>query len=735
MFKDLSYLRDQHPLADEALDGIEKAAGSLGQFMPIYAAERQRLVKLIRDVVCQTSVQTSIGQVASLAARTATQGAFALPELLYDLGHWGDDSDVPLPGDVVDDLLGAGLALRRWQEAAQTQMELGARERTSGTGFGRGVEGSSSIERWYFPIDVLRDALPALEALLQISLGSRFSGVMLGAPAARSGDVLRVHDALLRLVFQSAWTRSDDGLTMVGVPLTIDELATPARFTIAEIAASAGVPTGMTRALLAPLTIRVTDETGRSPLDRTHPFRSDHPFAERPLVADGSDSLVVAEPFQIGSALVSYIERSWMASLDRDAYNDARSTWLEESVARCVNTAWGLEAVRNVKWSTPSANGELDVLFAAGHLGSAIECKSQRFPTARPADVSRRPAEQLERFDSALASDEPISFDVPGAADRQLLETVLAAPHQLRIVVLGSDFTTRTPSLGIGAVPLDVDAPLFLSLADLFLVASTLERDDAMVYLVARYLHRRDELSTRSDEEVFLSSFIEQGYSSATPEDLLSRHKSRRAPDRFGSLSTFLAWRNIFAAFDVDRPHRLGPRTHQGLKRLIDDLRASGTSDPYAEFLLRSVWEDIGEPLTRNARMIAPGQGATTWFSAENVSAGVLTVVGLGVGDLDVADTQLREEAHEHLNAELDSICLSATAVVVTLCWDALGRRARVSYLTDPGVLLHPSPDYRPPLRWTGPPPGRNDPCWCGSGQKFKRCRLGHHPLRPTIEG
>ena len=29
------------------------------------------------------------------------------------------------------------------------------------------------------------------------------------------------------------------------------------------------------------------------------------------------------------------------------------------------------------------------------------------------------------------------------------------------------------------------------------------------------------------------------------------------------------------------------------------------------------------------------------------------------------------------------------------------------------------------PIRNTGPRVGRNDPCWCGSGKKYKKCHLG----------
>jgi hypothetical protein len=41
-----------------------------------------------------------------------------------------------------------------------------------------------------------------------------------------------------------------------------------------------------------------------------------------------------------------------------------------------------------------------------------------------------------------------------------------------------------------------------------------------------------------------------------------------------------------------------------------------------------------------------------------------------------------------------------------------------------------PDPDVPPtlPIRNTAPKLGRNDPCWCGSGKKFKKCHLGKEP-------
>src|SRR5262249_58731929 len=43
-----------------------------------------------------------------------------------------------------------------------------------------------------------------------------------------------------------------------------------------------------------------------------------------------------------------------------------------------------------------------------------------------------------------------------------------------------------------------------------------------------------------------------------------------------------------------------------------------------------------------------------------------------------------------------------------------------------------PDPPVTAPIRNTGPKVGRNDPCWCGSGRKYKKCHLGQDaPAEP----
>ena len=51
------------------------------------------------------------------------------------------------------------------------------------------------------------------------------------------------------------------------------------------------------------------------------------------------------------------------------------------------------------------------------------------------------------------------------------------------------------------------------------------------------------------------------------------------------------------------------------------------------------------------------------------------------------------------------------------------------TYDLPPMTRYEPSPAQPPPptvetIRKTAPRPGRNDPCWCGSGKKYKKCHL-----------
>lgn len=50
-----------------------------------------------------------------------------------------------------------------------------------------------------------------------------------------------------------------------------------------------------------------------------------------------------------------------------------------------------------------------------------------------------------------------------------------------------------------------------------------------------------------------------------------------------------------------------------------------------------------------------------------------------------------------------------------------------IALLQEDGVKSLRKAVFGPPIRKTGPQVGRNDPCTCGSGKKFKKCCGGKH--------
>jgi uncharacterized protein YecA (UPF0149 family) len=51
------------------------------------------------------------------------------------------------------------------------------------------------------------------------------------------------------------------------------------------------------------------------------------------------------------------------------------------------------------------------------------------------------------------------------------------------------------------------------------------------------------------------------------------------------------------------------------------------------------------------------------------------------------------------------------------------------------GILGKIATAFRPRLQPVpGSEPGRNEPCWCGSGQKYKRCHLDADRLKAQAQ-
>lgn len=169
----------------------------------------------------------------------------------------------------------------------------------------------------------------------------------------------------------------------------------------------------------------------------------------------------------------------------------------------------------------------------------------------------------------------------------------------------------------------------------------------------------------------------------------------------------------------------------------LDVLEVADSDDPSLEDLRRALKElkDAGVAEVVLDELAVEGRaerfseallGAATTSRQTGVARWVAAVVAEGAGEVEVA------EAHLHLGLEADP---SSGALVERCAWYASDRgRAREAV-----TLWHRLGDHRaadiatvePFARRSGPKLGRNDPCWCGSGRKYKSCHPGQQPGTP----
>lgn len=107
------------------------------------------------------------------------------------------------------------------------------------------------------------------------------------------------------------------------------------------------------------------------------------------------------------------------------------------------------------------------------------------------------------------------------------------------------------------------------------------------------------------------------------------------------------------------------------------------------------------------------------------IEYGAWTMTGGAALPIGVADDQLSQSLRQSLRKVADSTGRIDPTELIRTCLRS-GSSSRVAYQGEGGLLANGQRSMfaeRPtPLKLAGPKVGRNDPCPCGSGKKFKTC-------------
>ena len=167
-----------------------------------------------------------------------------------------------------------------------------------------------------------------------------------------------------------------------------------------------------------------------------------------------------------------------------------------------------------------------------------------------------------------------------------------------------------------------------------------------------------------------------------------------------------------------------GPRKPRSLATMTNSRRSAEwtprmRSDPYeALSLLASDLCDLADPLARDMLQSAFDEDLIDESIIDRKTAWQIYDEG---GETFGPNTPwFQEYSESYLEEQSDRERLARTPQVQF--------PSRTSYPSfSPGRKEAPPAPIQPiePFRYTAPKIGRNDPCWCGSGKKYKRCHLG----------
>ena len=430
----------------------------------------------------------------------------------------------------------------------------------------------------------------------------------------------------------------------------------------------------------------------------------------------------------------------WMTWDDgyRDQAGNHRGSVTEEIAIRLLSPIFRDKVYRNIAVVDVGSQRrihEIDVLAFAGNRAVVIQAKSKRL-TAR----SREGSDERMRIDFSQAVQEAYG---QGLVSRQLL---LAGQHILLdgtgnpldlpkaledvyVICLTLDHFPALPYMTEGLLERadDDPAPVAMSLLDLDIIATYLTEPLDFLH----YMYQRSRWSGRihgSCEVSFLGWYLNRGL--ALPQEVQ------------GVLLT----ESMAGLIDEDFPNR------RGRNRLLGELLGIGVKAP-DDGSLKNRWQNselhhfIGlldkspDPRATDAAFLLLDlpQDAACYFRDRIVEAMndcgrsgdicarcIVLQGGSGISFVWVPESvTLLEDAlynyaaaykYKHKSDQWLGLggTLASSDIAVVFSHETWQADAQLDELAR--LLLHP--------QLQGKKPGRNQPCWCGSGQKYKKCHV-----------
>lgn len=427
-----------------------------------------------------------------------------------------------------------------------------------------------------------------------------------------------------------------------------------------------------------------------------------------------------------------------------DRYQKHKADWLEGRAVACLARLFPPESVyASMSYPDPDRDGravaELDAAVRWGPFLVLVEAKAKQFRLeGQLGDVGRLASDFRANVEAAFEQARRAARYVASVPEAVFREA--GSGRELR--VRGSDLrrtylltvsrhhlgglATQLRSLQALGLFRDGELPLATSLSDLELVTEFSEGPDVFIhYLERRLALQRDGLTIYADDLDLFDAYLE---TRLRPERLWDREEQR--PDAV----TLLGWSEPFDRLFMYRRGEIADAPDirlavpEEVSEVLAELRRRDEDDArwIAFALLGLSDQNLGAVAEAFRRMRAnpplPGRFRSLVVGTESVVITVVATADLPTDRLEAqAGTRAMIEKYRHKADWCVGFGIHLRPGAPPF-WSIVWGEG--TWAPDPVVEAVIAEEPRP-VRLPGQPlPGRNDPCLCGSGRKFKRCCL-----------
>lgn len=425
-------------------------------------------------------------------------------------------------------------------------------------------------------------------------------------------------------------------------------------------------------------------------------------------------------------------------------YQRERTKWLQQKTVDCLSRIFPLHHVyQNLTYPDPDKSDgsttELDIAVHWGPFLILLEAKAKQFRLeSQLGDIVRLRSDIKANVEDAFAQARRAAKYIEQTDKPELIESStgrrLIIPRdrirRMYLVTISqhllAGLATRLSMFkGLGLFRSE-EYPLSISIADLETVMNFCDGADVLLhYIEKRLATQRELLEILADELDFFGAYLQ------------TRLQPARLWDREGVKPTGVLLHGFSAQFndwfgykrgDLITPPKIELEIPPEVKRVLGELRKrDDDASRWISFALLDMSDSMLDQIAKNlldlrTATLTPGMFRRWTYSEEE------TVVSL-IGSLDLSPrlleqrTKIRAVTEKYRHKGVKSIGLGVMvrddskpfhcATWVEAPWEYDAEMEKIMqdeppFMPAPGTKL----------------PGRNDPCLCGSGKKFKKCCL-----------